>query len=431
MLCSRSAPMARVATLALVALALAVPATAAQAAPGPALAAPATAGALSTAVPITALPAAARSSARLAAGRTPTGQSLRARRHVASALAPRVVATGELDRGQTLAPGDSIAAPGGRFSLVNDDGTIVVRTAPNAFNSAPYDEVVVDGPSGASLVMQGDGNLVLYGPDGVAVYSTGTAGTAAARLIVQDDGNLVLYGPTTDGFFVNYDTATPADLLPGGVLLEGDQLSSGDGSVLVMQTDGNLVLYDGTTAVFATGTGGAGNGAVLQSDGNFVVYSSAGAPLYATGTGGSAADSFTAVAVTSGEFRLVNISANGTQSVFGSAWSSDTLLPGHILVPGDRRTAVGGAVLITLQADGNFVKYNHGVAGFKVLAGSDVGAMQSDGNFVLYKLTATGDLKAGFNTRTAGNPGSRLVVQSDNNLVVYTPTNRAVYSVKK
>ncbi len=30
--------------------------------------------------------------------------------------------------------------------------------------------------------------------------------------------------------------------------------------------------------------------------------------------------------------------------------------------------------------------------------------------------------------RSAGNPGSRLVVQSDGNLVVYTPKDKAVYS---
>jgi hypothetical protein len=44
-------------------------------------------------------------------------------------------------------------------------------------------------------VMQGDGNLVLYGPDGTAYWDTGTWGHPGARTILQDDGNLVVYSP--------------------------------------------------------------------------------------------------------------------------------------------------------------------------------------------------------------------------------------------
>jgi hypothetical protein len=48
--------------------------------------------------------------------------------------------------------------------------------------------------SGNRLVVQGDGNLVLYGSSGVALWSTRTNGTSGNRLVVQGDGNLVLYG---------------------------------------------------------------------------------------------------------------------------------------------------------------------------------------------------------------------------------------------
>ena len=78
------------------------------------------------------------------------------------------------------------------------------------------------------LTMQGDGNLVLYGPDGRARFATATFG--------------------------------------------------GDDSVAVLQTDGNLVVYDGGRAIWATGTHRPVRApvdsfaAVLQDDGNFVLY---------------------------------------------------------------------------------------------------------------------------------------------------------------
>lgn len=429
MLGSRSAPKKCLSTIAL-ALAVGGPGMAAVL-PGAASAASAPTSASSVAA--TSLPGTARAAALLAAGRTPAGAPLLARRHVASRTTPRALLGPELDAGQTLAPGDSIADPGGRYSLVNDDGAIVVRTAPNRLNSDPYDELVFSGAPGSRLVMQDDGNLVLYSPGNEVQFNTGTGGTTAARLIVQGDGNLVLYGATTASVFYDFRTGAPADLLPGGVLLPGDRLTSTDGTTsLLMQTDGNLVLYAGGTALFATGTRGTGIAAVVQGDDNVVLYDAAGAPVYSFATGFGPTDvSFDVLEVTSGEFRVLNVSDAGVLSQFGSRWGSDTLLPGQVLLPGDRRTAVGGAVVATLQADGNFVEYVRGVPGFRVVAGADFALMQPDGNLVLYRLPESGAVRPVFNTRSGGNPGSRLVVQSDGNLVVYTPANRAVYASRR
>jgi outer membrane protein assembly factor BamB len=44
--------------------------------------------------------------------------------------------------------------------------------------------------------MQGDGNLVVYRPNGTAIWNTNTWGTAADRLVLYDDGDLVLLDPT-------------------------------------------------------------------------------------------------------------------------------------------------------------------------------------------------------------------------------------------
>ena len=49
----------------------------------------------------------------------------------------------------------------------------------------------------ARMVMQGDGNLVLYGPNYSVVWMSGTNGHPGAHLVMQNDGNLVIYdGPT-------------------------------------------------------------------------------------------------------------------------------------------------------------------------------------------------------------------------------------------
>lgn len=83
------------------------------------------------------------------------------------------------------------------------------------------------------LIMQSDGNLVLYGGDGRARWWTGT-GVAGSRLILQSDGNLVIY---TLGNVAVWSTQT------------------GTASFLLVQDDQNVVLYDwASRAVWASGS---------------------------------------------------------------------------------------------------------------------------------------------------------------------------------
>ena len=83
--------------------------------------------------------------------------------------------------------------------------------------------------------MQTDGNFVISRRDGTPKWATGTDGRAIGDIVMQDDGNLVMYdanGPVW---------ASGTDQHPG--------------AVLVLQDDGNLVIYapDGTP-LWATGT---------------------------------------------------------------------------------------------------------------------------------------------------------------------------------
>lgn len=87
------------------------------------------------------------------------------------------------------------------------------------------------------LVMQGDGNLVLYGPSG-ALWSTVTAGSSATLAQMQTDGNLVVYTSAYRPVWASNTWNNP-------------------GSALQLQDDGNLVIYSGTNVpIWASNTGG-------------------------------------------------------------------------------------------------------------------------------------------------------------------------------
>lgn len=105
------------------------------------------------------------------------------------------------------------------------------------------------------LVLQSDGNLVLYGPSGV-VWASG--GSDADRVVLQDDGNLVSYNASGTARWSSGSWGT-------------------NGTRLVVQDDGNLVIYsaDGTAmwtrgvvgwiSVFAGSTAGGQPGTQSQS----------------------------------------------------------------------------------------------------------------------------------------------------------------------
>jgi hypothetical protein len=88
------------------------------------------------------------------------------------------------------------------------------------------------------LIMQGDGNLVLYRRStGHALWATGTNGKDVMRAIMQTDGNLVLY-------------------LFNGKAAWASNTNGNPNSYLAVQDDGNLVIYKPTVPIWATNTVG-------------------------------------------------------------------------------------------------------------------------------------------------------------------------------
>ncbi|MDX8140636.1 hypothetical protein SK854_00820 [Lentzea sp. BCCO 10_0061] len=102
-------------------------------------------------------------------------------------------------RGETLTAGQSRISPDGRHKLLmQGDGNLVLYVV--ATNQALWASNTYN--SGAiRATLQHDGNFVVYAANNVPKWSTGTWATAADRLIVQNDGNLVLNGPNSTRFW--------------------------------------------------------------------------------------------------------------------------------------------------------------------------------------------------------------------------------------
>jgi len=321
-------------------------------------------------------------------------------------------------------------------------------TASNVTNIATptYAAGALTIPQGASLtlgsldlVMQGDGNLVLY-QGGTAIWSTGTygqnCGASKCAAIFQGDGNFVVYnGPTplwSSGTFGNPGaqllfsgqlpqleiigtnqsvlwTNVPEFSAGNFTLAQGTSFVFGS-SNLAMQGDGNLVLYQGGKAVWSTGTFGQNCGvsqciADFQADGNFVVYNGS-APLWTSRT---SANPGATLVLAAQSLQLQIISAN--QSVL---WTNLSFSAGNFTLSQGASVSFGSFDLV-MQSDGNLVLYpqsgpavwSTGTEGQNCGAGHCITIFQGDGNLVVYDGSSPL-----WSSGTFGNSGANLVFSS-------------------
>jgi hypothetical protein len=104
-----------------------------------------------------------------------------------------------LTAGQLLKAGERLESPNGRFVLLlQEDGNLVLYSNPIAASSAYWSSDTWWLPPDqrpASVEMQTDAHLVLYDPNRVPRWASGTWGPAFIdpHVVLQDDGNLVIY----------------------------------------------------------------------------------------------------------------------------------------------------------------------------------------------------------------------------------------------
>ena len=193
---------------------------------------------------------------------------------------------------EALQPGAFLLSPNHQFELImQPDGNLVLY---NAGKEASWSSQT-SGP-GNYVVMQPEGNLVVYNEAKVAQQATGTWGFSGAYLQLQDDGNLVVY---QDGHPIwDWGTGYVGDELNQWKLEPGAYLLSLNHEYeLIMQADGNLVLYKGAVTCATSCSGDAlwnseteghdGAYVAMQADGNLVIYYN-GAAIWSTNTSGFA-----------------------------------------------------------------------------------------------------------------------------------------------
>ncbi|MBU3186893.1 hypothetical protein [Clostridium estertheticum] len=97
-----------------------------------------------------------------------------------------------LNPGEKLLPGEQLLSANEKYSLVmQGDGNLVLYTVESmdaAWSSETHGHQV------DWAVLQEDGNFVIYG-EGRALWHTHTHGNPVAHLVLQDDRNVVIYGP--------------------------------------------------------------------------------------------------------------------------------------------------------------------------------------------------------------------------------------------
>ena len=116
-----------------------------------------------------------------------------------------------LTNGATLASGQALASPSGRFTIaMQADGNLVERTpAGRALWTSR-----TSGNTGAKLVMRSDGTLLIASTANKTLWSTPTSGVKSATVDLGDDGNFVLRGSVGQPYWANGASAATTARLP-------------------------------------------------------------------------------------------------------------------------------------------------------------------------------------------------------------------------
>jgi hypothetical protein len=107
---------------------------------------------------------------------------------------PRLGNKDQMYANEALNPGQEIVSQSAAFTLsYQRDGNCVLYKNDPFFPRRPIWASGTAGTSAGGCVMQGDGNLVIFGRELQYVWDSGTYANPGSRLVVQDDGNLVIY----------------------------------------------------------------------------------------------------------------------------------------------------------------------------------------------------------------------------------------------
>lgn len=176
--------------------------------------------------------------------------------------------------------------------VMQSDGNLVLYTGPGyvaTWSSGTY------GNPGAYVQLQSNGDVVVYSAGGSMLWHSGNYGSPS-ELLMQPDGNLVEYGSgiamwyTATGHVDNTSFIGLDRLNPSATMGPGNFIRSADGRyIVILQSDNNFVEYGpGWHALWNSHSGASGGSyVVMQPDGNLVEYTPNNTAVWYTATGGN------------------------------------------------------------------------------------------------------------------------------------------------
>jgi hypothetical protein len=215
---------------------------------------------------------------------------------------------------QGLTPTKFINSPDGRFRFtLQNDGNLVLY-GPYGQSQALWASGTEGNTNVFDVLMQVDGNLVVYNVDNNAIWASVTEGNEEAYLVVHNDGNVVIYDSSNQTIWQTFTVVPPVPqnvsqpdrLFSGQGLVPGNSINSAGGYKLILQTDGNFVLYGpANQVIWSSNTYNNYNiwDAILQADGNLVIRDGFGRSLWASDTSGN---NNATLIVEDGGLKLVN-----------------------------------------------------------------------------------------------------------------------------
>jgi hypothetical protein len=352
----------------------------------------------------------------------------------ATQLSPAANTLSSTGNTTALTTGSTLLSSDGYTSLTLDIGGYL--TLRNDFQSVWTPNVSAG--VGGRLVLQTDGNLVLYTKGDQPVWNSATSGKGTSMLYIQEDGNMAL--DNSSGATWASATAQPighnnyvqSALTPGSIMYARQSAQTADRKLkLTMQSDGNLVLYSPDKPLWATNTVGSGATTfAVQTDGNLVLYTKDNKPVWSSRTNGSMPSQL--AVQTDGNLVLYGFSGplwltNSLQPLLQSD-ATNSLTGGQKLTPGQYLTSDNLQYKLLLQTDGNLVLYD-----FQNRASWSSGTsnrpvvqavVQSDGNVVLYDSSG----KVYWSAGTGGHGSANLILQDDGHLKLYSSTSRILWT---
>ncbi|QKW19372.1 hypothetical protein HUT16_10080 [Kitasatospora sp. NA04385] len=272
----------------------------------------------------------------------PKAKAAKANKSAKSAAAPQAAQADEtyaqLSPGQSLLSGGSLTVGDTTLVMQADGNLVLYLNANNGNHIQVLWSTGTWGNSGAYAIMQTDGNFVVYkqgggSTTGGALWSTGTWGKPNSVFLLVD-GALMLGDLTQPEPFWHNDSGfvlakvngeyvdQPADNLQGKQALGGNNWLESTKTILIQQADGNLVLYrksDGG-AIWASNTyNHPGALAVMTENGIFGVASPNATYWLATTTA-----NYGAYVKVQEDGNVVLYKQGGGPTTGGAVWASNT-----------------------------------------------------------------------------------------------------------